>query len=301
MSTQPTPTPKRLYVICHGALATRQDAQSITIMIPNLGATHSYRAGTWLAETTIQEGSLTTLEDVTGGMATLPYLGAVDTRIDPTVRPPFATFVLPRPINVYPLFQVIVSKDAFVTTNGAVLPTADLVVPYIPVFEYNYTETPTFGDLWPVATDQLTGLPDDPLTLHIYAEDEIPTDDGHSVEAFNLSCRLLGLNFLLASDLQQDPAKGGPLPAVPPGMENRLFEFQPLDHRREALLTVSEAIQSGAHIPNPWSSLPTDLGDLAVLFFGNGPTQPPQTGPGDIVQWNKASCLSLLVGVSGTT
>jgi hypothetical protein len=80
-------------------------------MIPDMGSTHSYRAGTWLAETTIEKDSMSTLENVTGGHADVPNLLSTPPRPATAAHPPFATFILPPPAAVYPLFQVSISSS----------------------------------------------------------------------------------------------------------------------------------------------------------------------------------------------
>jgi hypothetical protein len=293
MSTQPVAPPqeKTLYVICHGALAILQTDSNIIIMIPDMERNHTYRAGTWLAETSIEKGSLNVLENVIGGNGTVPNLLDSTPRPATASRPPFATFILPRPINVYPLFQVTIAKEALNSTSGAQAPTKDLVVPYVPVLEYRYTTAPRLGNIWPVATDDLAGLSDNPMTLHIFAEDEIPVDDEHSADAFNRTCELLGVNVAFASQptTKVISKTAGPAVAIPPGLERRCFEFQPLDERRSSLLAITKAKQNGSNLIDPLVFLPcNDLSALAKQFFGIGGFQPRDTF---------GSCLSLLVGV----
>jgi hypothetical protein len=291
MSTQPPatpPQPKTLYVICHGALALLQTDYNLIIMIPDLGSIHTYRAGTWLAETTIEKGSLNILESVTGGAADVPNLLDTTPRPATAARPPFATFILPRPLKVHPLFQVKIPKDTFTLASGPNPLSDDLVIPFVPVLEYSYTDTPKLGDIWPVVSDDLTGIPDNPLTLHIFAEDERPLNDGHPTDAFNRTCELLGLNLILTPEADQGlrlhAASQEPLP---PGLENRCFEFQPLVERRAALLAIAKAKESGTNVPDPWASLPCgNLTLLGRLFFDIDSIQDN----------NNASCLSVPVG-----
>jgi hypothetical protein len=178
------------------------------------------------------------------------------------------------------------------------VPTADLVVPLAPVFEYRYTMSPRLGNIWPVATDNKQGLPDNPLTLHIFAEDEIPIDDGHNGETFNLTCQLLGLNIKLSAQGAKLPLTPGDLPPVPKGMEKRLFEFQPLNRRRASLLSIASAKESGAAIPDPWGSLPSDLGDLGDLYFGQEPPTLPGGAPNPRwhQDWHNPACAHLILG-----
>lgn len=301
MSTQPTPASqdKTLYVICHGAIATLQTDNNLIVMLPDIGSTHTYKAGNWLVETTIEKGSLNTLENVTGGMAKVPNVLNAPLRPATAARPPFATFILPRPANIYPLFQVNISKDALVPTNGGAAPSADLVVPYVPVFEYTYKTTPRLGNIWPLPSDNLASLPDNYTTLHIFAEDEIPLDDAHAVNAFNLTCQLLGLNIQLAAQIGPNMIKPVPSIGLPPGLEKRCFEFQPLDHRRSSLLAIAGAKENGHPIADPWGALPyNDLSALEKLYFGE-PADASVPGSGFSSHLENPACVNVLVGVSG--
>ena len=295
MATQPPPAappqPKTLYVICHGAIALLQTDYNLVMMIPDLGSTHTYRAGSWLAETSIEKGSLNILENVTGGTADVPNLLDMTPHPATTARPPFATFILPRPIKVHPLFQVKIPKETFVSSSGSIPLTDDLVIPFVPVLEYSYTSTPQLGRIWPVISDDLTGLPDNPLTLHIFAEDEVELNDGHPTEAFNRTCQLLGLDLALSPAADKTlRLSAGPQVPIPPGLENRCCEFQPLDERRAALLGIAKAKESGANITDPWASLPCgNLTVLGRLFFDIDPEQDN----------SNASCLSVPIGKRG--
>jgi hypothetical protein len=297
MPDQPSaPQQKRLYVICHGALAMLQTDQNLVLMIPDLGSKHSYRVGTWLAETTIDKGSLMVLQNVIGGSGNVPNLLTNMPVPSTAAKAPYATFVLPRPVQVFPLFQAIISKDALMPGPGATPLTADLIVPYLPVLEYGYVNAPSLGNVWPVVPDDLKGLPADPLTLHIYAEDEIEIDDAHAVDAFNLSCQLLGLNISLPQPTGSAVhiVTPGPLTPIPPGLENRCVEFQPLDLRRRSLLTITQAKQSMTSVTDPWGSLNcVDLQGLANTFFWPSDA----TIDGIRQDHNNASCLPVMVGV----
>jgi hypothetical protein len=274
MSTQPIPAPpeKTLYVICHGALALLQTSTNLIIMIPDLGSTHTYRAGTWLAETSIEKGSMYMLENVTGGQGSLVNANISAAPPAPPALPPFATFLLPLPQAVYSPFKITIPNSLFTATPINSSPDGSLTVEYVTVLEYTYTVLPSLGGIWPVAGDNSTILTDNPLTLHIYAEDEIELDDAHSVSAFNLTAQMLGLKYRLPDPL---PLRGfqakavKPLGPVPPGLENRCFEFQPLDSRRDSLLQIATAKQTGNSIPDPWSSMTINsLERLAIAFFG---------------------------------
>lgn len=59
-------SPGKLNVILHGLFALFQDDE-LTAYIPNLGSEHVYKAGNWLAETTLAEHSDLRLERVKPG------------------------------------------------------------------------------------------------------------------------------------------------------------------------------------------------------------------------------------------
>jgi hypothetical protein len=237
------------------------------------------------------------LENVTGGTGLVPNLLSSKPVASTTAKAPYATFILPRPIQVFPLFQAVVSKDALTSSSEI---SSDLIAPYVPVLEYSYIDSPQLGNVWPVDANDLQGLPTDPLTLHIYAEDEIELDDAHAVDAFNLSCQLLGLNISLLPPAAGDTplVKQGEVGMIPPGLENRCCEFQPLDMRRTALLAITQAKQNNTALTDPWGSLNCqDMQSVANAFFWPPLASPPING---ITQaHNNASCLPVMVGVSG--
>jgi len=298
---QDTPQQKTLYVICHGALAILQTEQNLILMIPDMGSKHTYRVGTWLAETTIEKGSSFVLENVIGGSGSVPNLLDRHPGQSTATQRPYATFTFPRPRQVHSLFQCTIPKDTLISAPGSAALTADVIVPYLPILEYGYSITPQLGNVWPVSLDELTGLPDNPLTLHIYAEDEVALDDSHAVDAFNMTCQLLGLDVSLPlpTDENQSPVRPATQVDLPPrGLENRRCEFQPLEQRRKAMLALSKAKQSLGAIVDPWASLQSrDLNALGREFFWpdkNGGDRPDRLSE----TWNGRACLPVQVGVA---
>jgi hypothetical protein len=272
MSQDPT-----LYVIFHGSFAFFQTDQNITVLIPDLGTAHSYRAGGWLVETPIEKGSQHVLTNVTGGTDGLKNFLISGAKPPTASNNLFATLVFPRPKRFHALFQVVVPL------RGIPLVSTDVIIPYIHVFEYTYATGPLLGTQWAPSSAELASWPQ-PLTLHIVSEEESRQSEEHPVDAFGITCSLLGMKLDFRVDeihiklaSIQDP--------VPPGMEERCFEFAPLYIRRDNLLKIAQGKEETGQLIDPWSNLlcgPDNIKELAGEWFAIG------LGP-----LGNESCLSL--------
>src|SRR6266852_2607314 len=110
MKSTPAPlnlpgSPGKLNVIFHGLFGFDQETKTkeeIAVYIPNMGSAHRYKAGNWLAETTLAKGEYK-LEGVTKGSTDNKLnkdrnivLDDVAVKANPD-KPPYATLRLPYP------------------------------------------------------------------------------------------------------------------------------------------------------------------------------------------------------------
>jgi hypothetical protein len=173
-----------------------------------------------------------------------------------------------RPKKFYPLFQIVIPKGAINPIQNN-----DLVIPYVHVFEYTYTETqPSLGTQWVPSPSELASWPK-PLTLHVLSEELFPLSGEHPEKAFGTTCRLLGASLDLDPSLSTTFKSANTQEPFPPNMENRLFEFAPLDARRHDLLTIAQGKEKTGRLVDPWENLPRGSGNIEELaskwFFGH--------------------------------
>mgnify|MGYP003577281805 CR=1 FL=1 len=177
-----SPHTNELWVVLHGAFAIFEHQNHIEARIPNLGWECPYRAGDWLAETSIQPGETYRLS-VPGGERT----GSFNDKENLVVcgRSParaglsrlYATLVFPRPDEIHsfpqPLGNGCVGRDS----SGLVMGSAVQKL----VYKNVNSEQVTFGDDWwkPHSRNR------NPSILSIVVDPESSdVPEGHEVRSF---------------------------------------------------------------------------------------------------------------------
>lgn len=265
--------PGKLNVILHGLVMFFQRQNEITAYLPNMGPEHAYRAGTWLAETAIDEHADITLRVPKNG-----HTGDIF-RFDPNpdknvflkgVRPCtcgcedhtiYATFHLPYPDEeIRSLAPLKIPMDALEGQDKEGLEDAvgdakgevkEVSSASVQVLTYHF------------ATDRdlcLDNHPWEPLVvrengtnyvnLHIFAEPELSVNEDHVVHAFQAATAIFaGVDLRL-----KKPLKPGPMDIPDPQIAGILkLELEDLVHRRRRLDVLGRAIRESRDLNSIWN------------------------------------------------
>ena len=268
-----------LYVIFHGAIAFYQTDTSILALIADLGSDHQYLAGSWLAEQELERGSVHALTGVQAGAAKFgsPIFPAAD--VDCTghhcdamgsqamgPNAPYAILQFPLPCQVTPMFEAVLADGSIQGVNG------EQRIPFTPVFQYTVNGKPRLGSHWPGDGIEPSSEADlQYRTLHVFAENPVPLGmfrRTHVSTAFGRACGLLGRTASFTEKLSV--SLPDPLPPLPCGLEDRIFEFQPLDQRIAALHQIGLSKQKCPdQIFDPWGDRPS-VKDAYCQYFNVG-------------------------------
>ncbi len=224
------PRPERnvLYLIFHGELAFFDSPGSdrIRVFAPPV-PTHTYTAGSWLAERRIPQGTTMQLIGVCSGDKSIrddPNFVLLNQNSE--ARPAGAHFEvrLPRPDEILDGFVIGIDEGA-IKINKKPIPNRQMDLR--PIFKYTMKRDKAYlSDLDHDADDS----PDDPnwgaregcpgyYSLHIFAEeDSVLTDiDNHAEAAFSQAGHVLGVNNVEADDSKnKGPKKASDIPGLDP-------------------------------------------------------------------------------------
>lgn len=183
----PPAAPPTLYlnVIFHGLCVFVERKTDIAVFLPNMGDEHVYRAGTWLAETSLKRGSEFVLDGVKSGRALFDrqkYLFIPNLRR--SRKQPFVRMTFPRPLEIFQLRPVTL-QDKLSGATASKLPSREWATQT--VFRYEV------GDLGALRLGEHPWVPafvGDTANLHIYAEPEVGQDLGHSRREFEKGVEL---------------------------------------------------------------------------------------------------------------
>jgi hypothetical protein len=271
-------SPGKLNVILHGLLAFDQETiekEEIAVYIPNMGSEHLYKAGNWLAETTLAKGDFK-LEGVLNGSTDNKLdkdrniiLGNVSVKKNPE-RPPYATLRLPYPsLPIQSLRRLTIRADGLDgKTKATVLRGRDAV------------QTATVQVLtYPFESDASLSLGDHPwepvledgyVNLHVFSEPERNPTEKHLRDEFKDSIGLFeGVDLTLERPSQPADLDAERKEIPPPGVHE--LELEDLVQRQRRLAVLGRAIKESRDLNTIW--------DDPTPFDGNDDTAcSPQAG-----------------------
>jgi hypothetical protein len=258
---------EKLNVILHGAYVFDQTTQPdrILALIPEIGH-HSYRAGSWLAETELRgragsKAVVYKLEGVNPGKSKFSPGEKQNLMVQPRVTGqaqgfPFATLVFPLPQKITSLAVADIPRTSFTHPNELVADGDTQHLATLQVFTYEIKDQNALmlkaddgdGHYWePV-------LSDGHVNLHIFSAEEHFYKPSNAEEDFNKSADLLGgLNLRLQTrSLRASGILDGP--PLPDGVDDR--ETEGLARRTERMARLGRLVlQKG--------------GDANVAWYGN--------------------------------
>ncbi|HUA62764.1 MAG TPA: hypothetical protein VML19_28665 [Verrucomicrobiae bacterium] len=185
-----------LYVFLHGLIGVRCHSQpptgvdpTIELLIPNVGARHSYRIGEFLGETTLQPSTVPyVLRNVEPGPATTfdrtRHLVTRDLRNVCDGADIYARIILPGAATIHSLLQVDLKDviedpcDHFRNCKG--------IATMVPVLEYSFKDPRKValgGERLNVAPIKVRGRWY--MNLHIFAEEDVERVDDHTLGGFD--------------------------------------------------------------------------------------------------------------------
>ncbi|HLH17546.1 MAG TPA: hypothetical protein VKX45_10015 [Bryobacteraceae bacterium] len=274
-------------MIFHGAIAFYQTDSSILALIADLGSDHQYLAGSWLAEQELERGSVHALTGVaTTGKDKFKYPIFAKADVDCTGHhcdamgsmgmgnAPYAILQFPLPEKAMGMFEVVIRDGSIQGVNG------DVRIPFTPVLQYTISGKPRLGSHWPGDGIDPSSEADLPYrTLHVFAENPVPLGifrQAHVSTAFGRACGLLSQTASFTDKLSV--ALPDPLPCLPCGLEDRIFEFQPLGQRIQALHQIGLSKQECPdRIYDPWKDRPS-IKEAYCQYFNVGCPPSPLLG-----------------------
>ena len=268
----------RLNVILHGLFTWRDEGdQDIVAYLPNMGSEHAYKAGTWLAETDLDQHADLSLTGVTGGSAHFNggnnFVLKKDVRLcdcgceDQTV---YAILRFPRPKDIQSRQVLKIPPGALVGDTGRVntQPDGSIHNATVQVLTYDLNDGELrLGDSR-ATDDPLRSHPWQPvldgqyINLHIFSEPERSPDGDHVRHAFQASMSLfVGLNLALKQP--PEPVDGTNATSDIPGVH--ALELEDLIHRRRRLALLGRAIKQSRDLNSIWADPVPFYGDEACL------------------------------------
>jgi hypothetical protein len=259
----------KLNIILHG-LYIIFVKDEITVYIPNMGSEHAYRAGNWLAETTMDEGDFR-LEG-TNSQSTdkhpfkpednilLRHVRVTDANCCDRV---YATLHFPLPNSVLSLGKLGVpkggiggdSKDQIDPQSGKFSATVQILT-----YDFESDAELRLGDHpWePVFDDGF-------VNLHIFSEPDQAPEDDHVRHAFQMSMGLFtGVDLSLQKPLDHT-ALDTKVEKTPPGVHP--LELKSLLMRLQWLTALGRAIKEHRDLNGVWDD-PVALGDAGSCSGG---------------------------------
>jgi hypothetical protein len=256
----------KLNVILHGLLSFDQETkekEEIAVYIPNMGSEHLYKAGNWLAETTLAKGADLKLVGVSKGSTANKLdkdrnmiLGDV-----PVIKNPdtYATLRLPYPsLPIQSLRRLTIPADGLEgNAKATVLRGRDAVqTATVQVLTYPFASD---ADLMLVANDPNLKPGDHPwepvledgyVNLHVFSEPERNSTEQHLRYEFEASIGLFeGVELTLTQ-----PAQPADLDAekkeIPPGVHE--LELEDLVQRQRRLAVLGRAIKESRDLNTIW-------------------------------------------------
>lgn len=218
--------PARLNVILHGLFAIHEHQAGLTVFLPDMGPVHSYRAGAWLAETSILPGAVHSLTGVAPGKAR--FASEINIKINrPGALPhggkAHSIIHLPTPTAITSLMSHPVGPELFTGADAPQLQTT--AYPTVQVLTYevksdDYSGVSLTDHPWRPVIE--AGFP--AQNIHIISEEEV-ADANHSLQAFKRSADILGFDLGMTESVTLDPTTTGH--AEPPlGVQpEELFDF----------------------------------------------------------------------------
>jgi hypothetical protein len=245
-----------LNVILHGVFTSVVDRDgTITVYIPNMGSEHVYKAGNWLAETTLQQSDFT-LEGVVKAATRQTFrpdqnIALKNARIsDPNCCDRvYATLHFPTPRSITSLGRLTVPPGAIAGASVGMLdPKSGGQSATVQVLTYDFSSDANLrlGDHpWEPVLDN--GF----VNLHVFAEADRSVEEDHIRHAFQMSMGLFtGVDLSL--QLQTSPADHAAEQAeIPDGVHP--FEVRGLIERQNWLTVMGRAIKEHRDLNGLWA------------------------------------------------
>jgi hypothetical protein len=276
------PTKKKLNVILHGLVVYFEDDKEIVAYLPNLGPEHVYKAGTWLAETAIDEHAdlkLNIGQDVPKALRN--KFNASDNFFLQGVRPCtcgcenhtiYSTLHLPYPPEpIRSLGGITIPKDSLDGTDKGRL--AGFQSATVQVLTYDFDDDADLG-LGDHPWEPVVELDADGTThvnLHIFSEPERSPNEDHVRHAFQAAMSVFaGLNLMLVrlanagfvdiADDDDDLKRRGVIK----------LELEGLVQRRRRLDVLGRAIRESRDLNSIWGEPIPFLGGDPSTCAGSG-------------------------------
>jgi hypothetical protein len=171
---------KKVYVFVHGLTVASQGTDGkIEIAMPRVRG-HVYKAGSWLAETSIESGNTIELIGVTGGTApagdlySATFLPIFPKRYPITKRRRAATVIVPRPVEILGLLRTQYSDYALRLNSIPVVNYPLVSDVLVLVYTYDHANQVLLdGHYWQPC------LTPDAISLHLIATSEVPESAQH--------------------------------------------------------------------------------------------------------------------------
>ncbi len=267
--------PGTLNVILHGVFIF-EVKDDITVYIPNIGADHVYRAGTWLAEGNLEMGDFTLEGTVKNDSGKPPVKRPFDPAknivlkgvhvSDPSCcNRVYATLHLPLPISVRSMSILSVpadgiggdSKDKVVTGSGRYSATVQILT-----YDFSSDSDLRLGrHPWEPIFDE--GF----VNLHILSEPDRSEEEEHTRYAFQMSLGLFtGINLSLRKPMgDADLVREISGDELPPGVHE--LEVQSLVMRMQWMQVLGRAIKEHRDLNGFWKD-PTAFDGLGSCSGG---------------------------------
>ena len=260
-SCPPAPPGGTLYVFLHGLYGIVDSPSGIEVLIPDVGAAHTYRYGEFLGEVTLQPSSAAyQISNITGGQVHFdPNQHMVTTQSFAACSEPdlYGRIKLPLPLKIHSVVTVDLSG---VIEDPRQHLSPKKIATMVPVLEYEYADPRKilFGcdplDVAPVfAEDQ--GKKRAFINLHIFAEEDLERLEDHDIAGFSAVTSLFEFPCpprLASLDNVPAPVVGTPPPGTTRlefmslalrtqelGYLGRFVRRQILHHRKHVMVEVS--------------------------------------------------------------
>ena len=250
-------SPGKLNVILHGLFDFDQekDKEEIAVYIPNVGSEHLYKAGNWLAETTLAKGADLKLEGVTKGSTVNklhPDRNIILGNVPVNANPDNTYAILRLPFPSWPIQSL---QRLTIAAEGLAGDTKPKLLDGRPAVQTATVQVLTY----PFDSDASLSLGNHPwepvledgyVNLHVFSEPERNLMEDHLRHAFQASMGLFG-----GVDLKLErPAQPADLDAekkeLPPGVHE--LELEGLVLRQRRLAVLGRAIKESRDLNTIW-------------------------------------------------
>jgi hypothetical protein len=252
----------KLNVILHGLIVFFEDEEEIVAYLPNMGPEHAYKAGTWLAETAIDEHAdlkLNIGQEVP--KASKNKFEPTDNFFLKGVRPCtcgcenhtiYATLHLPYPHEeIHSLGPITIPEGSLDGADKGKVTGFQSATVQVLTYHFDNDADLRFGDHpWePVVELDTDGTTH--VNLHIFSEPERSPNEDHVRHAFQVAMSVFaGLNVMLVR-----PARPGleevPYPNIPGVIK---LELEGLTQRRRRLDILGRAIRESRDLNSIWDA-----------------------------------------------